>query len=175
MAEKKKKMASKKKTLASKKAPSQGEKPAKPKKVASKDTVQDYNKFEFTKEEVEQALEESWGNVSKAARYLKNPDGSEVARSTLDKAIGRMGIKYYSDSVKGKIAKAALDVVQDKAINERDQKCLFKLLETWGKHVDFTEPDKKVDLNVSLDPWGELLNTIDPQRNKDDGIETKSP
>lgn len=139
-----------------------------------KDTTRPYNKFLFTKEEVEQALEDSWGNVAKAARSMRNPDGSEVDRCTLDLAIGRMGIKYFSDSVKGKIAKAAFDVLQDKAINERDTKCIVKLLDTWGKHVDFTEPDKKVDLNLSLDPWGELLNTIDPQRNKDDSVQAES-
>ena len=138
-----------------------------------KKEVRDYKTFPFSKEEIEAALEESWGNVSKAARSLKHPDGSEVARSTLDRWIDIHGIKYYSDTVKGKIAKAALDVVQDKGINERDQKCLFKLLDTWGKFVDFQEPDKNINVNAKLDAWDELLNMLDPQRGKDVGVEAE--
>lgn len=150
-------------------------KPRTVKKKVSKTPKKVYKKFPFTKKQIETALDATWGNVAKAARLLKYKDGSEVSRTTLDGQIISKGLKYYAVNSRKRIAKAAFDVVQELGINGRDYKCLFKILDTWGKYIDFVEPGKEVNVNVKDGfDWGEFLNNIDPQRKKKHEREAES-
>ena len=107
----------------------------------------------FTKEQVQEALDAAWGNLSKAAASLRYPNGKQVPRPTFCYWVEKYELKYYSTVVKKQIAQMALQTVQKKAIKDEDNQCLFKLLDRWGKFIEFEDPkNEKEDEEEKLTP-----------------------
>lgn len=130
----------------------------------------------FTKKEVEDLIESTMGSITAAAGKVGMPYTSFYS------LMEKHGIRAYPDKIKRRVALMALDRAKYLALtpqnklfetgDKADPSLVKEILKKWGKFIEFEEPEQVVNHHHKLDPWDVILNTVDPERGKDDGIET---
>lgn len=132
----------------------------------------------FSKKEVEEFIDMTMGSITQAAKNVGVP------YMTFYNWMLKFDLKAYPDKVKKRVAVMAFDrmkylaLTPQNALNatgdKADTSLVKDILKKWGHLIGFEEPVQKHEVKLSIDPWGDLLDVIDPQRKKDDDIEEPS-
>jgi len=127
-------------------------KPKKPRKKQSNSTP-------YTKEQVEQFIEDAMGSITQAAGNLGVP------YSTFYSWMEKYGCKAYPDKIKRRVALMALDrakflaLTPAEVLKKKGEKqsitLLQDILNKWGKYIEFEEPAKKLEVTEMHDPGEE--------------------
>lgn len=151
----------------------------KKKKTPSKEKKEPKKKeVPYSKKEVEAFIDSTMGSITQAASNLNVP------YMTFYNWMIKYDILAYPTQVKRRVALMAFDRMKYLALtpqntlnatgDKADTSLIKDILKKWGHLIGYEEPTQKHEIALSIDPWGDLLNAIDPQRNKDGDSETES-
>ncbi|MFW9872295.1 MAG: hypothetical protein ACFFG0_04265 [Candidatus Thorarchaeota archaeon] len=115
------------------------------------------------KQKIKDALINAGGSFSKAAKMFKRPDGEDIPWSTFRDWVEYYQLEYIPELIRKTYTKMAVDVIIQKALEERDNACLFKIADRWGHLIGFGEPAQKqeIDHKFSMEKYWDTYDGKD--------------
>lgn len=118
--------------------------------------------FEISKEQIQEALEATHGNLLAASRLFQYKDGKKVPFQTFYSACKRLGVNHIAEAVKVRLAHEALDTLYKAATKGREWKAAVEILNRFGQLAGMQLAPKRIDQTLTVNPVDELMMEIDP-------------
>lgn len=102
-----------------------------------KKKINSNTKIPITRELIKEALLKTNGNFTRAAQLIGELIEEDVSRQRFTKWVDSFNISYYPKLLKKDLTKRVLDTAIEKAIKDKDNYCIGKILDKWGHFVGF--------------------------------------
>jgi len=107
-------------------------------------------KIPLTRSEIEKYIIEANGNFAEAARRAEADFDITISRQKFIYWIEAVGADWIPRQLRRNMVKSCVDTILYKALNKKDNQCLFKIIDKLGRHLDIEDPTQKVEMSHSL-------------------------